>query len=163
MLSKSSQFIGLAAWLAVTFIAASIGAAASVQAASFYAQLIQPEWAPSAFVFGPVWTLLFILMAFSAWLVWRQGGARNAKTALLLFAFQLAVNALWSWLFFAWQLGVMALADVILLWGLIVLTMREFLRHSKVAVILLIPYLLWVTFAAVLNYRLWQLNPSLLG
>ncbi len=163
MLHKSKQMIGLAGWLLVSFIAAAIGAAASIQAADFYAQLNQPEWAPPASVFGSVWSVLYLLMGISAWLVWRQSDARATRTALTLFLIQLILNALWSWLFFGWHLGALAFADVILLWIFIVATLVAFLRHSNAAGLMLVPYLLWVTFAAALNYTVWQLSPSLLG
>lgn len=157
------QVIGLVAWLAASFIAAAIGAAASVQAGAFYAQLVRPEWAPPSSIFGPVWTALYALMGVAAWLVWRIGGFRAARTALVLFLAQLAVNALWSWLFFGWHLGALAFADVLLLWVLIAATLAGFWRLRPLAGALLVPYLLWVSFAAALNYSVWQLNPQLLG
>jgi tryptophan-rich sensory protein len=155
--------VGLVTWLIVSFIAAGIGAAASVQAGSYYAQLVRPEWAPPASVFGPVWTVLYALMGIAAWLVWRDGGFRPARTALALFHMQLALNALWSWLFFGWHLGAWAFADILLLWALIVATVIAFWRITPLAGALLFPYLLWVSFAAVLNYSVWQLNPQVLG
>lgn len=157
------QLIGLVAWLAASFMAAAIGAAASVQAGAFYAQLVRPEWAPPGSVFGPVWTALYTLMGVAAWLVWRIGGFRAARSALVLFVAQLAVNALWSWLFFGWRLGGLAFAEILLLWVLIAATLAGFWRLRPLAGALLIPYLLWVSFAAALNYSLWQLNPQLLG
>jgi tryptophan-rich sensory protein len=102
-------------------------------------------------------------MGIAAWLVWRSGGFRSNRQALLLFLLQLAFNALWSWVFFAWHLGAMAFADVVVLWILIVATLVSFWRVRPLAGSLLIPYLLWVTFAAALNYTLWQLNPQVLG
>ncbi len=157
------QIVGLVAWLAASFVAAAIGAAASVQAGSFYAQLVRPEWAPPGSVFGPVWTVLYALMGIAAWLVWRVGGFRAAGTALTLFLVQLAFNALWSWLFFGWQRGALAFADVVLLWALVVATLAGFWRIRRLAGALLVPYLLWISFAAALNYSVWQLNPQLLG
>jgi tryptophan-rich sensory protein len=157
------QLIGLVAWLAASFTAAAIGAAASVQAGTFYAQLVRLDWAPPGTVFGPVWTALYSLMAVAAWLVWRIGGFRAARVALVLFVAQLAVNALWSWLFFGWRLGALAFADILLLWALIAATLGGFWRLRPLAGALLTPYLLWVGFAAALNYSLWQLNPQLLG
>ncbi|MBT8096122.1 MAG: tryptophan-rich sensory protein [Woeseia sp.] len=161
--SKSKDILGIAGWLIVTFVAAGIGARASIEAKSFYGQLVQPAWAPPPWLFGPVWTALYALMAIAAWLVWRDGGFRAHRVAFALFFVQLALNSLWSWLFFAWNLGALALAEVILLWILIVATVLAFWRVRPVAGILLIPYLLWVSFAAALNYTLWQLNPHLLG
>jgi translocator protein len=160
---KNKQILGLVAWLAVCFIAAAIGAAASVQAGAFYTQLMRPEWAPPPGLFGPVWTTLYALMGIAAWLVWRMRGFRAARTALTLFLVQLAVNALWSWLFFGWHLGVLAFADIIVLLVLIVATLIAFWRIRPLAGALLVPYLLWVSFATALNYSVWQLNPQLLG
>lgn len=160
---KNKQILGLVAWLAVCFIAAAIGAAASVRAGSFYMQLMRPEWAPPPGWFGPVWTILYALMGCAAWLVWRVGEFRAARTALTLFLVQLAVNAVWSWLFFGWHLGALAFTDIILLLVLIVATLIAFWRIRPLAGALLVPYLLWVSFAATLNYSVWQLNPQLLG
>ena len=102
-------------------------------------------------------------MGIAAWLVWRVGGFRVARTALTLFLVQLAVNALWSWLFFGWHLGGVAFADIALLWVLIVATLVAFWRVRPLAGVLLVPYLLWVSFAFALNYSVWQLNPQVLG
>jgi len=162
-LSKQKQALGLVGWLVVSFVASGVGAIASIQAKSFYSQLIQPEWAPPPGIFGPVWTTLYTLMGISAWLVWRSAGFRANRLALSLFLLQLAFNALWSWLFFAWHLGALALADVIVLWILIVATLASFWRVRPIAGVLLVPYLLWVSFASVLNFSLWQLNPQILG
>lgn len=161
-LSRSVQIGGLAAWLVMVFIFAGIGAVASVEAGSFYSKLARPEWAPPASVFGPVWTALYAMMGISAWLVWRIAGFAASRTALLLFLVQLVINALWSWLFFGWHLGGWAFADVIVLWIMIVATLVAFWGNSRLAGLLLVPYLLWVSFAAVLNYSVWQLNPQML-
>ena len=162
-ISQKNQIIGLVGWLVISFIAAGIGAAASVQASSFYAELVRPSWAPPSAVFGPVWTILYALMGIAAWLVWRAKGFRAARASLVLFLVQLAVNALWSWLFFGWHLGAPAFADIVLLWLLIVTTLALFWRVRLLAGVLLIPYLLWVSFASVLCYSVWQLNPQFLG
>ncbi len=162
-LSKQKQIMGLVGWLVVSFAASAIGAVASIQAKPFYSQLVQPDWAPPPEVFGPVWTVLYALMGIAAWLVWRSGGFRANRQALTLFMLQLAVNALWSWLFFAWHYGFFALADVLVLWILIVATIAAFWRVYPLAGALLIPYLLWVSFASTLNFSLWQLNPQILG
>ena len=102
-------------------------------------------------------------MGIAAWLVWRVGGFRTAPGALVLFLFQLAVNALWSWLFFAWHFGALAIADIVLLWLLILATHIAFWRIRPLAGVLLIPYLFWVSFATALNYAVWKLNPLILG
>ena len=163
MLSKQKQIMGLVGWLVVSFSASAVGVVASIQAKSFYSQLARPDWAPPPGVFGPVWTVLYALMGVAAWLVWRSGGFRANRQALMLFLLQLAFNALWSWLFFAWNLGVMALVDVLVLWLLIVATLVSFWRVSPLAGALLIPYLLWVSFASALNFSLLQLNSQVLG
>ena len=102
-------------------------------------------------------------MGIAAWLVWRVGGFRAAKSALTLFFVQLALNALWSWLFFGWHRGALAFTDILLLWALIVATLISFWSIRPLAGALLVPYLLWVSFASALNYSVWQLNPQVLG
>ncbi|MBE7368705.1 TspO/MBR family protein [Ramlibacter pallidus] len=156
------QWLGLAGWLALCFVAAGLGAIASAQAGSFYGQLAKPAWAPPAGVFGPVWTTLYALMGIAAWLVWREQGKPRAA-ALGLFVVQLAVNALWSWLFFRWQMGAAAFADVVLLLVLIVATVVAFWRLRRLAALLLAPYLAWVAFATALTWSVWQRNPAILG
>jgi tryptophan-rich sensory protein len=159
----SGQVRGLVGWLVVSFGAAAIGAVATTSAGAFYDQLTRPGWAPPASVFGPVWTVLYLLMGIAAWLVWRERGFRGARLALGLFLTQLALNALWSWLFFAWQRGAWALGEVLLLWLVIVATVAAFWRIRPLAGMLLLPYLAWVTFAAALTYALLQRNPAALS
>ena len=161
--SFSRQVFGLAGWLTITFCAAALGAAASINAGSFYAELVRPSWSPPAWLFGPVWSLLYLLIGVAAWLVWRAHGFRRARFALIVFVIQLAANALWSWLFFAWRQGGFAFADIVLLWILIVATIVAFLRLQRLAAALLLPYLAWVSFAALLNFSIWQLNAANLG
>jgi tryptophan-rich sensory protein len=107
-----------------------------------------------------VWTVLYALMGVAAWRVWRKAGF---GTALYLFLAQLALNALWSWLFFAWRLGAAAFAEVVVLWVLIAATLAAFLRIDRLAGALLVPYLLWVSFACALTYAVWRANPQVLG
>ena len=161
--SRQRQVMGLIGWFVLSFAASAVGAVASIEAKAFYGQLAQPAWAPPAWLFGPVWTVLYALMAIAAWLVWRSGGFRTNRVAISIFLVQLALNALWSWIFFTWHRGALALADIVLLWVLIVATLVFFWRARPLAGALLIPYLLWVGFASVLNYSLWQLNPQFLG
>ncbi len=163
MASLPKQIVGLVAWLIVSFTAAVIGGAASIQAGPFYSQLVRPEWAPPSSIFGPVWTVLYALMGIAAWLVWRAGDFRATKLPLTLFLVQLALNALWSWLFFGWHHGALAFAGILLLWALIVATLIAFWSIRRLAGALLVPYLLWVSFASALNYAVWQLNPQVLG
>ena len=157
------QLAGLVAWLAASYAASAIGAIASINARSFYTELTRPDWAPPGWLFGPVWLTLFTLMGIAAWLLWRQGGFRANRIALTLFLVQLVFNAAWSWLFFDSRLGFLAFVDILVLLLLIAATLVAFWQKSRIAGALLMPYLLWVGFAAVLNYTVWQLNPQLLG
>jgi benzodiazapine receptor len=165
-LARSSAFtqgLGLAGSLLASFVTAGVGSLATINAPSFYGQLVQPSWAPPAWLFGPVWSVLFLLMAISAWLVWREHGFHGAGAALKLYAAQLVANATWSWLFFAWQQGALALAEIGVLWLLIAGTLVLFWQLHRLAAVLLVPYLAWVSFAAALNLTLWRLNPVVLG
>lgn len=158
--SVTNQVLGLVGWVAASFAAGAIGAAATRNAPTFYAQLNQPSWAPPSWVFGPVWSTLFLLMGIAAWLVWRSPGPKG--TALGLFGVQLVFNAFWSWLFFAWHRGAWAMGEILVLLVLIAATMVAFWRIRRVAGLLLVPYLLWVGFASVLTWTLWRSNPGLL-
>jgi benzodiazapine receptor len=155
-------FLALAAWIAVSLAAGAAGAIASANAPSFYNQLVKPAWAPPPWLFGPVWTALYVLMGFAAWLVWHRGPDPIVRRALRLFGLQLLLNALWTWIFFAWRSGGLALADILILWLLILATLASFWRVRPVAGALLLPYLAWVTFATALNAALWIANPGLL-
>lgn len=156
------QIIALIISLLVSFAAAGIGGMATRRAPEFYAQLSRPSWAPPSEVFGPVWTVLYTLMAIAAWLVWREKGLRAARAPLGLFVIQLAVNALWSWLFFAWRRGALAQIEIIVLLVLIVMTIVTFWRVRRLAGLLLLPYLLWVSYATALTFALVRMNPDLL-
>lgn len=147
----------------ICFAAARVGTVATASAGEFYGQLTQPTWAPPAWLFGPVWSVLYALMAVAAWLVWRRHGFKNVSCALWIFIAQLAANALWSWLFFKWHLGALAFAEVAFLWLLIVVNIAVFWRLHKVSAILLLPYLAWVGFATALSYAMWRMNPGILG
>ena len=160
--SPTSSALGLVGWVALSLAAGAVGAVASARAADFYTQLQRPGWAPPPWLFGPVWTILYVLMGVAAWLVWRERGWARARSALSLFVVQLACNAAWTWLFFAWRRGELALADIVLLAVLIVATMVAFARVRTLAALLLVPYLLWVLFATALTASVWQRNPALL-
>lgn len=155
--------LGLAGWLLASFATGGIGAIASVSAASFYGELSQPFWAPPAWLFGPVWSALYVLMGIAAWLVWRAHGFRGAAAALKLFVAQLFANALWTWIFFVWHLGALSLAEIVALWLVIASTILAFWRLHRIAALLLVPYLAWVSFATALTAALWRLNPAALG
>jgi tryptophan-rich sensory protein len=161
--ARPHPIAGLLGWLAVTFVAAAIGAVASMDAASFYSQLARPGWAPPPSVFGPVWTVLYLLMGIATWLVWRRHGFGGARNALVLFLVQLALSALWSWLFFAWHRGALAFVDIVVLLVLVAATTLAYWRLRPLAGALMVPYLLWVGFACALNFAVWRLNPQALG
>lgn len=161
-MKRRPQVMGLLGWGVVTFAAAGVGARASTSAANFYAALALPAWAPPASVFGPVWTLLYTMMALAAWLVWRERGWRNAQPALVLYLLQLAVNALWSWLFFGWKLGALAFVDILVLITLVCATIVAFARIHRGAAVMLLPYLAWISFASALNFAVWRGNPGVL-
>lgn len=162
-LSVYRQAVGLLGWVFVSFLAAAIGAVGSMNAGEFYGQLARPEWAPPGWLFAPVWTVLYLLLGVAAWLVWRARGFAGARGALALFVVQLAANALWTWLFFVWHRGALALAEIIVLWLLIVATVIAFARVQVWAGLLLVPYLIWVSYAAALTLTVWRLNPGVLG
>lgn len=145
----------------VTALAAAAGAAASVQAPEFYRSLARPSWAPPSWLFGPVWTLLYAMMATAATIVWRHGGPA-ARGALSLYAVQLALNAVWTWLFFAWRSGALAFAEILVLLAAIVATIVAFGRVRTVAAVLLLPYLAWTLFATALTLAIWRANTGTL-
>ena len=163
MESHTRHASGLFGWLALVGLVGGIGTLASIHAAVFYQGLDRPSWAPPASVFGPVWTLLYVAMAVAAWIVWKERGWAGARGPLALFCSQLLFNAMWSWLFFAWRQGALALADIVVMSLLILATSIAFFRVRRIAGLLMLPYLAWVTFAAFLNYSVWQRNPGLLG
>jgi len=126
----------------------------------WYRGLAKPVWRPPNWVFGPVWLVLYLSIAVSGWLVWRQVGIGNATLALSIYAFQLVLNGLWSIIFFGLHRPGLAFAEILCLWLSIVATIAAFHRVDETAAYLLIPYLLWVSFAAALNFRVWRLNPA---
>jgi len=155
----------LVGWLALVAAAGALGAIASRDAASFYAALAKPAWAPPGWVFGPVWSTLYVLMGVAAWLVWRarpaaRAGRASRRRGLALFVAQLGLNALWTWLFFAWRQGAAALAEIALLWLAVALTTWHFGRVSRPAAWCLAPYLGWVSFAVALTWAVWRGNPG---
>lgn len=149
------------AWLLVSFAAAALAGLASADAGSFYQQLQRPTWAPPGWLFGPVWTLLYLMMGVAAWLVWQRRSALSTR-ALILFLAQLGANVLWTWLFFVWRLGLAAFVEIVVLWCLVLATLIVFWRVRPLAGLLLVPYLAWVSFATALSYTIWQLNPAFL-
>jgi tryptophan-rich sensory protein len=152
------QAAALGVSLAVCFAAAGLGSLFTrASVSSWYQTLAKPSYAPPDWVFGPVWSLLYAMMAVAAWLVWRQGAA-TAGSALRLFALQLALNVAWSALFFGLRLPGWAAVELAALWLAIAATAAAFARRSPAAAGLLVPYLAWVAFAGVLNFGIWRLN-----
>lgn len=126
---------------------------------SWYSQLNKPALTPPARVFGPVWTLLYLLMGIAAFLVWKKGlSSRGVKQGLALFSIQLGLNLLWSFIFFGLQAPFIAFLEIIVLWFCILGTLILFFKVTRVAGILLIPYLLWVSFAGYLTLSIYLLN-----
>ncbi len=155
--SLGRQILALIGWLALCF-AAAVGAA-FVSIDDWYAALNKPSWNPPAWIFGPAWTLLYIMMAVAAWLVWREGGWKVQGRALRWFLLQWMLNALWTPLFFGMHRAGLAFAEIIVLWFALLATLASFWLVRKVAGVLLLPYLAWVSFASALNFAIWRLNP----
>jgi tryptophan-rich sensory protein len=154
--SRARLILGLVGWLALCFSAAALGG--FFMPGEWYAQLRKPSWNPPGWIFGPVWTVLYAMMAIAAWLVWRRGGFAVQRVPLGVFLLQLLLNALWSPLFFGLHNPGLAFAEILLLWLGLLATLLIFWRRSRGAGLLLVPYLAWVSFAAVLNFTLWRLN-----
>lgn len=140
---------------AAVTVAAAIGGLGVRGTAQEYARLDQPDWAPPSWVFGPVWTFLYALIAVAGWLVWRRVGF---GPALYAWTAQLVLNAIWTPLFFGAGRYGLAFAEIVLMWLAIGVTVVLFARVSRLAAALLLPYWAWVTFAAALNLSIWQLN-----
>lgn len=151
----------LAVWLGLCFATAAIGGRARPDA--WYRSLNKPSWNPPDWVFAPVWTLLFVMMAVAAAIVWSRRGASGAGIALAFFVLQLVMNATWSWLFFGFHRPDLAFYEVIAFWVTILVTTILFWRISPLAGKLMAPYVVWVGFASYLNFVLWRMNPYAVG
>jgi len=158
-MSATRAAFGLAVFIAVCFGAAFLGSVFTTGSIPvWYAKLNKPFWTPPNWVFGPVWSALYLMMAFAVWLVWRQAGLAAAALPITLFALQLVLNLAWSGLFFGLHMPGAALAEIVVLWCAILATLLAFWRSTPIAGILLLPYQLWVTFAAILNFAIWRMN-----
>lgn len=156
-LPRTRDALGLLAFLALAFGVLVLGGLAVGPAiVEWYPALRKPSWTPPGWVFGPVWTLLYPVVAVAGWRVWREG----RRPAMLLYLVQLALNAAWPWLFFAERRPGLALVDAILLFAAILATAFAFWRVHRGAALLLLPYLGWVGFAVALNHAIWRLNPG---
>ena len=158
-MSKTRQLPALAVFLITTFAASAPGGWATTSSvASWYPGLHKPAWNPPSWIFGPVWTALYITIGVAAWLVWRRRAERSIGPAMTAWAVQLALNAGWSIVFFGLRQPGWAVVEISALWCAIAVTIALFARHSRSAAWLLVPYLAWVSFATVLNVAIWRLN-----
>ena len=146
-------------FLVVCLGAGGLGAwATTPEIDGWYRTIAKPAWNPPDKIFGPVWTSLYLMMAIAGWLVWKRDGFRNAAVPLTLFGVQLLLNVGWSWIFFGNRQPGWAMIEIVVLWALILATLLSFWRVQRAAGLLLVPYLLWVSFASVLNFSIWRLN-----
>ena len=148
--------LGILICVGICFLAPLLGARSTP--GTWYAELARPSFAPPGWVFGPVWTVLYIMMGVALWLVWSRGRLSEVALPLTLFGLQLVLNALWPVVFFGLHRPGLAFAEIVCLWVAIAATVAVFWRHRPIAGALLLPYLAWVTFAAVLNLAFWRLN-----
>ena len=156
--TPASRALALGLFFLACFLAAGLGSLFTMGSlGSWYAHLAKPSWNPPSWVFGPVWSVLYAMMAVAGWMVWRRGRAAS-QLALRWFAVQLVLNVGWSSVFFGLQLPGLAFVEILVLWVAIAVTLVTSWKVSRAAVILLAPYLLWVSFAALLNFAIWRLN-----
>ena len=150
------QVLACLGWIVISMAAGLAAALWPVN--SWYMTLAKPPWNPPNWIFGPVWTTLYVLIGISAWRVWRAGGFARDRRALVLFAVQWIFNFGWTGFFFGMQSPGLALIEIAMLWVMIGAMIVRFARHDRVAAALLVPYAMWVSFAMMLNAALWQLN-----
>jgi len=155
-MNRKKHILGFIGWLVGCFAAASLGAI--FMPGEWYATLKKPSWNPPGWIFGPVWSALYTMMAVAAWLVWRRSGFAAQGRPLALFLAQLILNAAWTPLFFGLHRPGIAFVEIVFLWLAIAATLAVFAPVSRVAAWLLAPYLVWVSFATMLNFALWRLN-----
>lgn len=160
-MTQRMQGIGLVVLIVICLGAGGLGAALTTpEIHAWYRTIVKPSWNPPDRVFGPVWTVLYLMMAVAAWLVWKPAGLRAAAVPLAFFMVQLLLNISWSWIFFRLHQPGWAFVEIVMLWFAITTTMVAFFSRSRLAGWLLVPYLAWVTFASVLNFTIWQLNTA---
>jgi len=157
MFSRDS-WLSLLPFALVCFAAAAIGSIFSKSVHTWYEHLNKPQWNPPNWIFGPALSFLYLMMAISAWLVWREAGWLGARFPLILFGIQLLLNVAWSAVFFGRHAIGAAFGEILLLWTMIIATTVAFYHFSLLAAWLLIPYVVWVAFASYLNFRIWQMN-----
>ncbi|MDH4217973.1 MAG: tryptophan-rich sensory protein [Candidatus Aminicenantes bacterium] len=153
------NFLKLIVSLIICQLAGFVGSLFTTPAIpEWYASLQKPSFTPPNWLFSPVWISLFLLMGVSLYLLWQTASKKEAKLALVLFSIQLILNVLWSAIFFGLKSPMVAFIEILVLWAAIFLTMTKSLKVTKAAGYLLLPYIIWVSFAAVLNFFLWKLN-----
>lgn len=153
------RWLPLMSWLAVCYGVSAVGAAVTMYAVeTWYQGLVKPALSPPDWVFGPVWTVLYGLMALAVWLVWTSEDSVTRRRAIVWFCAQLAANLMWSFVFFGAQRPELGVMDIMVLWALIVATMVFFFKVNRTAGWLMVPYLAWVTFAGYLNWAIWVMN-----
>lgn len=158
-LTNRTTWAVLILFLLACFTVAGVASLATTpEIDTWYQSLTKPGFTPPNWLFGPVWTTLYAMMAVAAWLVWRAAGWPAPNGALWFFTAQLLLNFAWSFIFFKFHLIGWAVGEIILLWVAIAVTLLKFAPISKLAAGLLLPYLAWVTYAAALNFALWRLN-----
>ena len=156
---RKSDMAALAGFMVLCLAVAAVGGAVTATSVeTWYAQLSKPAFNPPDWLFGPVWTVLHVMMALAAWRVWRKRGVGGAGMALSAWGLQLALNLGWSLLFFGARMIGTALAEIVVLLAAIIVTTALFWRIDRVGGALLVPYAAWVAFATVLNAALWRLN-----
>lgn len=155
-LSKPRLATGFVGWLIICFAAAWVGSLATP--GQWYAELEKPPFNPPDWMFAVIWTILYLLMAVAAWMVWKRKGFPGAAVPLTLFFIQLGLNVAWPWIFFSLQAPGWAFAEIILLWFSLLLTMSSFWIENPPAGALLVPYLGWISYAALINYTIWRMN-----
>jgi translocator protein len=159
VMSNKGDWVGLVVSILICFAVAGLGSLATIpEIPNWYQTIKKPAWTPPNWLFGPVWTVLYLAMAVAAWLVWKRAGFETNSGALWLFVIQLALNLAWSFIFFKFHNPAWALVDIVLLWLAILATAVKFAGVSSAAALLLVPYLIWVTYAAALNFAIWRMN-----
>lgn len=158
--SRPFHWPALVGFIGLSIVVSALGGAVTATSVgSWYRELAKPEWNPPNWIFGPVWTALYLMMAVAAWRVWRsREGAAGARPVLTGYFVQLGLNCLWSLLFFGLRSPGLALIDIALLWGVLIWLQLSLTRIDRVSAGLWAPYVAWVTFAAALNFEIWSLN-----
>ena len=151
--------LALLAFVAACFGAALVGSTFTTPSVpEWYGSLVKPSFTPPNWLFGPVWSMLYLAMAIAGWLVWRRQRESSTTLPLALFGGQLVLNVLWSILFFGLQATGIALVEILILWTAIFATLLSFWRISTIAGWLFVPYLTWVSFATIMNFEICRLN-----